>query len=94
MHSVLLVINEPTSYKYEIDQAWKETRVRICNHLKNIKDSRAGSKTQKLGEHVLLIDLKRDLNLFVSLASFAQESGLSYQVLFLEQEPDWIRFDQ
>ena len=91
MHSVLLVIEKPNTEVALNNQSWLGILGDVENHINNIENNPNNDCTKKLAEGVLLIDLKTSLPLFATLISKAQTSGFSYQVLFFEKEPQWIR---
>lgn len=89
MYSVLLVIEKPDLSIVEKQQAWLRLQAAISDNLNNNEDH-SSNYPKKLGENVLIIPLNAYLNIFVTITSVAQNNQLSYQVLFLDQEPQWI----
>ena len=85
----LLVIEKPDCSIIEKEQAWNKLQRAISGNLSNIGDPH-DNYPKRLGENVLLIPLNEYMNIFVEITSVAQNNQLSYQVLFLEREPEWI----
>ena len=91
MHSALLVIEKPDLSIIENQQAWSALQATISDILNNaIPQDAIQGAPKRLGENVLSFDLKNALKSFVETAFVAQNNQLSYQVLFLDQEPQWI----
>jgi len=92
MHSVLLVIEKPDLSIIEKKQAWLALQATISGNLDNIASNQDATHDapKRLSENVLLFSLKTTLKSFVAITSVAQNNQLSYQVLFLDQEPEWI----
>lgn len=84
MHSVLLYVEQPA---YNTDETLNWTpfleKAGII--------TRSSVQTERLGESCWLIALQSDLGNFASLVYEAQFHKLRYRVLFLEEEPAWIR---
>lgn len=89
MHSALLVIEKPDLSIVEKQQAWLGLQASISDNLDSNEDRR-DNYPKRLGENVLIIPLNAYLNIFVTITSVAQYNQLSYQVLFLDQEPQWV----
>ena len=47
---------------------------------------------EQLAQGVWLIDLKTGLPHLGQMVALAQENGIAYRTLFLEDEPDWLLF--
>ncbi len=97
MSYALLVIDKPKNLSIiENQQSWDKLQVVISSTLNNsemLQDTLEGSHQrlpQRLSGNVLLFDLKVSLKSFVAITSVAQDNQLSYQVLFLDQKPEWI----
>lgn len=92
MHSALLVIEKPDLSIIENQQAWSALQATISDILNNnaIPQDAIQDAPKRLGENVLSFDLKNALKSFVETAFVAQNNQLSYQVLFLDQKPEWI----
>lgn len=92
MHSALLVIEKPDLSIIENQQAWSALQATISDILNNnaIPQDVIQGAPKRLGENVLIIPLNAYLNIFVTITSVAQNNQLSYQVLFLDQEPQWV----
>lgn len=84
MHSVLLYVEQP-AYNTEETLNWTPFREKAGI----ITRSFVGTET--LGESCWLIPLHSDLGNFASLVYEIQAHKLQYRVLFLEEEPAWIR---
>jgi len=84
IHSVLLYVEQPT---YGTDETlnWNPflEKAGII--------TRSSVETERLGESCWLIVLRSDLGSFASLVHEVQDHKLRYRVLFLEEQPDWIR---
>ena len=91
MHSVLLIIEKPTDVVILAGQAWLDIQATIDNHINNDTDIH-GNLTKKVGDNVLLLVLPQSFPFSVSLLSKIQDAGFSYQVLFFEEEPQWIQY--
>jgi hypothetical protein len=87
MHSVLLVIEKPDISKADNNQAWLAFQNTLLEILKSYEN------TQRLDENSLLINLNSDLPAFCSLINVADTRKLSYRVLFFEEEPQWIPYN-
>jgi hypothetical protein len=84
MHSVLLVIEKPNRSDIGREKAWDDLKKALPGILNKYET------IQKLSENVLLIPLQSALPAFGNLIYVAQSNQLFYQVLFLDQEPEWI----
>ena len=84
VHSVLLYVEQPT---YNTDETlnWNP----FLAAARAIATQSTG--IQPLGEVCWLIDVRSDLDKFVSLAHAVQDHKLRYRVLFFAEEPAWIR---
>ena len=94
MHSVLLIIPRPGVDAAVHTQVWLDIALHVQNHIENNVDIPNNGCTKKLSEGVLWIDLKKSLPHFAILVSKAQAGGLPYQVLFFEEEPQWVLGNQ
>jgi len=87
--SLSLLLEKPDLSRTEKEKAWSELKLILSGTINTIGDqSRIDSI--RLSERIFLLPLTEYLNVFVSLTSAVQEKGFSYQVLFLDQEPQWI----
>lgn len=91
MHSILLVVKKPENAGHEGQQAWLAFQAAIEDNLNNNAEAPEGL-VQKLSENVLLFDANTAFGIFVTLASKIQNAGFSYQVLFFEEPPQWVKY--
>lgn len=92
MHSILLVVNKPNIEEAEANQAWLAFQASIEDSLNNGIDNQDADVPKKLSENILIIPATQRFSIFVKLSALAQSSGFSYQVLFFEEEPQWIQY--
>ena len=84
MHSALIVIEKPDLSDPEKQKAWSDSKKALSGILTKYET------VEKLSENVLLIPLQSALSALGALIHVAQSKQFSYQVLFLDQEPQWI----
>jgi len=86
MHSVLFILDKPNTDEVDNMQAWSKFQTTVLEIIKNHPE------TRRLDENSLLLDLQSELPSFSSLVNISQAWKLSYQVLFFEEEPQWIQY--
>ncbi len=87
MHSALLIIEKPNTNVPERGQAWQRILQKIEEQLNLYTNMR------RIGENSLEIELNNSMPALVNLQHIAQVEHVSYQVLFFEKEPGWIRYN-
>ncbi len=84
MHSILLVVDKPTSTNLKEQAKWSGFADWMKNKAaKDIKDS-------MIAEYVFLLPGQNGLGSLSRLVTQVEESKLRYRVLFFEKEPSWI----
>lgn len=84
-HSVLIVVEKPEEHDREKFEYWQKFLTESQRILKR------ATGIQRLAENVILISLERGLSMSTEVLHKAGDCHLKYQVLFFEQEPQWIR---
>jgi len=88
IHSVLIVIENPTDPKDESWTRWREM-------LKTLESIRTRTKEiEKFSENVWLLPLQNNLRVLNELLHETDDFRLKYRVLFLKKKPQWIRSHQ
>lgn len=83
MNFAIFVVDIPTADNYESEQKMGSFLARSESTIKTI------SPENTLGKNCWLLDMQKNLLAFSNLARVADQYGLSYRVLFLEDEPEW-----
>jgi len=87
MHAILS-IDVPDINDYQLSQQM------ICDasgFLRLLaKTEPSASEILRLGEYVWQIDLNKSYSFLAALTAEASRFGISYKILFLDQEPNWI----
>jgi hypothetical protein len=86
MHSVLLIIEKPTAPSLAETQAWGRIQTKISEQL-NLYEG-----MKKINESSLEIPLNNSMPAFVNVLHVVQVEPFPYQVLFFEEEPQWIQY--
>lgn len=84
MHSAFLVIEKPDLSDPDKETAWTNFQTTLSGITAKYE------QIEKLSENVLLIPVQSALSALGTLIHVAQGNQLSYRVLFLDQEPEWI----
>lgn len=80
MHSAVIVVTPPENYNQPI---WKE----FCASIVRVEDSPG---TKALSEHIWLTNVERSPAVFARLVESCERHKLSYQILAIEREPQWL----
>lgn len=85
MHSALLVIDKP-----DFEEPGKpEALMEVLRIVSAIEKNDKGIEI--LGAGVVLVALSTSFSMLCTLVAAIQTKQLSYRVLFLEKEPQWMR---
>ncbi len=84
MDSALIVIEQPDRSHPHKETAWTNFQTTLSGITAKYE------QIEKLSENVLMIPLQSALSALGTLIHVAQDNQLSYRVLFLDQEPEWI----
>jgi hypothetical protein len=82
--SVLLIISKPDVFSPPQQQSWSRIQEEVAAQLDLYKDMK------KINESTLEIALKNGLPAFVNILHVVQGEKFPYQVLFYEENPQWI----
>jgi len=84
MHTILLIIEKPTDESYVGDVArWNSLSVEIGKIAKTTKS------IDRPADNVLLLPASTLLHQFVSICS---KITFPYRCLFLQEEPEWVKY--
>jgi len=84
VHSAILVLEMPDRSDPEKANAWTAV---LCTVAKLTSENKT---IQRLGETVLLLPLRSAFSALSTLVTVAQLNSISYRVLFLDQDSEWI----
>jgi hypothetical protein len=84
MHSILIVIEKPTTDELETQQTWRNATRALYGKIHQLET------VEILSENVLLISLANGLQTFESITRICTDWLLPYRVLFFEEAPSWI----
>ena len=84
MHSALLVIQKPSDDEHQGGAKWERAMAEVRDTL------RIAHQVEILAENTLLIPARSDLSTLSLVIGACLKFHLSYKVLFLDQQPQWV----
>lgn len=86
MHSILLIIEKPANASPAELQSWGRIQDKIT------EQSNLYEGMKKISENSLEIPVESSLPAFVNVSHIVQVEQFPYQVLFLDDEHQWVQY--
>ena len=86
MHSVLFIIEKPTTLSLAETQSWGRIQTKIS------EQSNLYEGMKKINESSLEKPLENSMPAFVNVLHTVQVEPFPYRILFFEEEPQWIHY--